>query len=73
MMTVKTVIFLLNGLVAVFGQDDEQNPELQGPIFQVAEKIGDASNEDTRFYYGLEELNLKWYFEKYQPSRGTET
>lgn len=72
MVKVKTVIFLLNGLVAVFGEDDEQIPDLQGPIFHVIEKIGVASDIDTRFYYGLEEVNLKWYFEKYQTSGGTD-
>lgn len=68
-MKVKTVHFYKNGNVMVFDQSGEQIPELQGFILEVAEKLKEKCDKDTKFNFadwriGSQECNFSWWFEK---------
>ena len=64
-MKVKNVIIMLNGMVAVFDENDQQIPELQGSVFDVMNKIKLHTDIDTIFLMDTMEMNVEWYFEKY--------
>lgn len=69
MAKVKKCIIFSNGLVMSFDEKDEQVSECQGFILDVAEKLKDCCDENTKWKLGdygrwLFEANLSWYWEK---------
>jgi len=73
MKRIQKMILMPNGLVAVFNEADEQIPELQRIFLEVDwPEIIKRSDSKTNFLMGTQEMNLKWYFEKYHPEKGIE-
>ena len=74
MMKVTEVVIFHNGMVVVFDENGKQIPELQGPIFEVMDKIGKAADENTKIHIAhssasaREQLNVSWWFKN---KRGT--
>ena len=64
-MRIKNVYLMNNGMVAVFNEKNEQVPELQGVIFEVMKKIGEAADKYTEFYFNSPvKSNIRGYFQK---------
>ncbi len=61
------VIIFQNGMVAVFDKNGNQIPYYQGFIFEVAEKLAEGSDKDTKFSLGVPGIgeincNFSWWF-----------
>ncbi len=65
-MNVKTVYLFANGNVAVFDQNGQQIPKLQGSIFKVMNKIANEADETTEFWMiqrgSIVRMQVAWYF-----------
>jgi hypothetical protein len=65
MKRIQNLILMENGMVAIFDEDDEQIPELQGMFLEIDWKeITKRSDSKTNFLMGTVEMNIEWFFEK---------
>lgn len=73
MINVKNCIIWTNGLVSSFDEKGEQIPECQGFILEIADKLKEHCDENTKWQFGkygegILDANMKWYWEaKKQP------
>ena len=61
-MVVKSVLIFKNGMAMVFDEKGKQIPRLQGPIFEVIEKIAQDADENTEFEMQGGKMNVSWWF-----------
>ena len=69
MAKVKDCTIFANGMVMSFDENGEQVSECQGFILDIAEKLKNCCDENTKWKLGdygrwLFEANLSWYWEK---------
>jgi len=48
---IKDVILYSNGIIAVFDEQENQIPELQGSFFETREKLKKEDTEEASFYF----------------------
>lgn len=66
---VSTATIWTNGMVMCFDEKGEEIPEYEGFILDIADKLKDNCDENTKFSFGkwqewVYEANFKWYWEK---------
>lgn len=69
MAKIKECILATNGMVGSFDDNDEQIPECQGFILDIADKLKDNCDENTKWTFGgpgkgMLDANMNWYWEK---------
>ena len=69
MTKIKECIIWTNGMVSNFDEKGEQIPEYQGFILDIADKLKDNCDENTKWNFGkwqewAYDANFKWYWEK---------
>ena len=69
MAKIKKCIIWTNGLVSSFDEKEDQIPEYQGFILDIADKLKDNCDEDTKWFFGkwqewANEANFSWYWGK---------
>lgn len=64
MVKIKECIIATNGMVISFDEKGEQVPECQGFILDIAEKLKDNCDENTKWSFGLLKANMNWYWKE---------
>lgn len=69
MSKIKDCIIFSNGMVSSFDEKGEQVSDCQGFILEIAEKLKECCDENTRWKLGefgrwTHDANLSWYWEK---------
>lgn len=61
---IKYCLVATNGLVACQDENGEQITELQGFILDIAEKLKEYCDENTKWRFGIQDGNVAWYWIK---------
>lgn len=69
MTKIKECTIWTNGMVSSFDEKGEQMPEYQGFILDIADKLKNGCDENTKWSLGkwqewIYEANFSWYWEK---------
>lgn len=60
----KDVFIFPNGMVAVCDKNGKQMPEYQDFLLEVASKLPEVCDENTRFYMNGVDADFVWWFQK---------
>ncbi len=64
MVKIKECILFTNGMVGSFDNNDEQIPGCQGFILDIADKLKENCDENTKWQLGVQDANLEWYWKE---------